>query len=71
MSSELEGLLTNKEYNMIDLAQADRTLRQQDDKIGYYYVTDMEGNVYGSFDSHAEAIRFALKDIDNRQVVKQ
>ena len=54
---------------MIDLAQADNTLRNNDSEIKYYYVQDNDGTVYGSFDSHSSAIRFALKDIDNRQVI--
>lgn len=54
---------------MIDLAQADSALRNQEREIKYYYVQDNDGTVYGSFDSHADAIRFALKDIDNRQVI--
>lgn len=56
---------------MIDLAQADRTLRTTEKSIGYYYVIDNQGMIWGSFDSHANAIRFALQDIDNRKVVKQ
>ena len=56
---------------MIDLAQADRTLRTTEKSIGFYYVIDNQGTLYGSFDTQANAIRFALQDIDNRQVVKQ
>jgi hypothetical protein len=56
---------------MIDLAQADSTLRNQEREIKYYYVKDSDGTMYGSFDSHANAIRFALQDIDNRQVITQ
>ena len=55
---------------MIDLAQADRTLRITEKSIGYYYITDKQGMIWGSFDSHTNAIRFALQDIDNRQVIK-
>lgn len=56
---------------MVDMAQADRTLRQQSDTIGYFYVIDNNGTVYGSFDSQSDAIRFANQDFDNRRVVKQ
>jgi hypothetical protein len=56
---------------MIDLAQADSTLRTQTNDIKYYYVKDSAGFIHGSFDSHSSAIRFALKDIDNRQVITQ
>ena len=61
----------NRIYTMIDLAQADSTLRNQEREIKYYYVKDSDGTMYGSFDSHANAIRFALQDIDNRQVITQ
>jgi hypothetical protein len=54
---------------MIDLAQADSTLRNNSSEIKYYYVKDNDGTVYGSFDSHADAIRFCLKDFDNRQII--
>lgn len=56
---------------MIDLAQADRTLRTTEKSIGYYHVIDNQGVIQSSFDSQANAIRFALKDIDNCKVVKQ
>lgn len=54
---------------MIDLAQADSTLRNQEREIKYYYVRENDGTIHGSFDGHANAIRFALKDIDNRTVI--
>ena len=56
---------------MIDMAQADSTLRTKEHTFQYYYVVDNTGAVYGSFDSHGNAMRFALQDIDNRRVVKQ
>jgi hypothetical protein len=54
---------------MIDLAQADSTLRTNNNNQKHYYVEDSNGFIYGSFDSHSHAIRFALKDIDNRKVI--
>lgn len=54
---------------MVDLAQADSTLRTKAHTFQYYYVRENDGTIHGSFDSHADAIRFALKDIDNRQVI--
>ena len=56
---------------MIDLAQADSTLRTKEHTFQYYYVVDNAGGVYGSFDNHSSAMRFALQDLDNRKVVKQ
>ena len=54
---------------MIDLAQADSTLRQQDKPCRFYYVKDQDGLLYGSFDNQSDAITFALK-VDG-QVVTQ
>jgi hypothetical protein len=56
---------------MIDMAQADSTLRNNDREIKYYYVEDSDGNVYGSFDSHSHAMRFCLKDLDNRRIISK
>lgn len=53
---------------MIDMAQADKTLRNNDKGINYYYVVCKDSKVYGSFDSQSEAIRIALKY--DGQVVK-
>lgn len=55
---------------MIDLAQADRTLRTIEKSAGYYYVIDNQGRIYGSFDNQSSAMKFANQDFDNRRVVK-
>ena len=56
---------------MIDMAQADNTLRNNGREIKYYYVEDSDGNVYGSFDNHFRAMQFCLKDLDNRRVISK
>lgn len=55
---------------MIDLAQADRTLRSTGNKSNYYDVVNNEGLIVGNFDNQSDAIRFALKDFANRNVIK-
>ena len=55
---------------MIDLAQADSTLRQQDKPCRFYYVERSDGQLCGSFDSQADAIRYALKHDDAKVVTK-
>jgi hypothetical protein len=49
---------------MIDLAQADSTLRTQDKPCRFYYVKMIDGTINGSFDSHSDAIKFAVKHWD-------
>lgn len=56
---------------MIDLAQADRTLRTTEKQVNKYNVIDNQGRIVNTFDSQSNAIRFALQDFDNRKVVKQ
>jgi len=55
---------------MIDMAQCDRTLRNNSLKSNCYNVINNNGLIVGSFDNQSDAIRFALKDFNNRNVVK-
>ena len=55
---------------MIDLCQADSTLRNQDKPSKFYYVERSDGQLYGSFDSQADAIRYALKHDDAKVVTR-
>jgi hypothetical protein len=55
---------------MIDLAQADSTLRNQDKPSKFYYVERSDGQLYGSFDSQSDAIRYALKHDDAKVVTR-
>ena len=51
---------------MIDLAQADSTLRNQDkEECRFYYVMMVDGTVQGSFDSYNKALKFVMKNWDD------
>jgi hypothetical protein len=50
---------------MIDLAQADSTLRSQyKEECRFYYVKMLDGTVQGSFDSYNQALKFVMKHWD-------
>ena len=48
---------------MIDLAQADRTLRTELKDSNYYDVINTQGVIVANYDNQADAIRFALKNL--------
>ena len=64
MSYLLEG------FKMIDLAQADKTLRAKLKASNYYDVVNSEGVIVANYDNQADAIRYALKSIVEYSVIK-
>jgi hypothetical protein len=52
---------------MIDLAQADSTLRNQtkQDDCKFYYVMMLDGTMQGSFDSYNKALKFVMSNWDD------
>jgi hypothetical protein len=56
---------------MVDMAQADSTLRQRNDEPRFYYVRRPDGFLYGSLNSHADAIKLAIKHAGQVLTYKQ
>ena len=52
---------------MIDLCQADSTLRNQakQDDCKFYYVMMLDGTMQGSFDSYNKALKFVMSNWDD------